>query len=124
MSFEDTMKQCIYPKGINPDEEEERSNLKSKLAKENKKRIKKERKKKRDMSYKDIARKFLGRDLLPGEHVHHINCDPLDNSPKNLYVCNATNHWIAHGSLLPIVKPLLESGIIVFDTENGVYILT
>ncbi len=43
------------------------------------------------------AKKKLGRELYPGEVVHHKNRDKLDNSPENLHVFpNQEAHDKAH----------------------------
>jgi hypothetical protein len=43
-----------------------------------------------------VAEKVLGRFLKPSEIIHHINFNPADNHPKNLYLCNASEHMKIH----------------------------
>lgn len=43
-----------------------------------------------------IMEQHLGRKLLPTEHVHHINKNPLDNRIENLQVMDAKEHISMH----------------------------
>jgi hypothetical protein len=43
-----------------------------------------------------IAAEMVGRDLLPGEQIHHINGDRRDNRPENLEVVSAHEHRQRH----------------------------
>jgi len=42
-----------------------------------------------------IAEKIFGRQLTRNEIVHHIDCNPLNNDPKNLLICDNKYHrWL------------------------------
>lgn len=45
-----------------------------------------------------IMEVFMKRKLLPSEHVHHINGDPLDNRIENLELLSISEHTRRHHS--------------------------
>jgi hypothetical protein len=51
---------------------------------------------KKQRAHRVIMSKYLGRDLLSSEDVHHINHDPLDNRLENLIVIDKKAHCIMH----------------------------
>jgi len=46
-----------------------------------------------------VAEQKIGRALLPGEVVHHLNRDSLDNRPENLAVLSVGEHTTGHLSI-------------------------
>lgn len=71
-----------------------------------------------------VAENKLGRKILKGEVVHHINCIKEDNDPNNLYVCkNSKEHFMIHGSLNKCVASLIKNGILSFDKKNKKYVV-
>lgn len=58
----------------------------------------------------------------PGEIVHHIDGDRLNNARENLHVFSSPSaHGAAHRSLDLIAYELLKRGVVVFDRETGRY---
>ena len=58
----------------------------------------------------------------PGQIVHHIDGDPLNNDLSNLHVFeNAKQHGAAHRSLELLAYDLYRSGVLIFDRQDGVY---
>lgn len=43
-----------------------------------------------------MMEQMLGRSLKPGEVVHHINGDTLDDRPENLQLMNSNEHSRLH----------------------------
>lgn len=48
-----------------------------------------------------VAEQLLGRKLLPGEVVHHIDGNKLNNDPSNLKVLSQSQHMREHGLGIP-----------------------
>lgn len=70
-----------------------------------------------------VMSRYIGRSVVKGEHIHHINGDKLDNRIENLYLCGNSKHSKLH-SLVHLLKPLLENGSIKFDMDKGEYYAT
>ena len=59
--------------------------------------------------------KKINRKLKKGEVVHHIDCDPRNDVPDNLYIFkNNGDHVVCHGKIYSLIKGLLEDNIIKF----------
>jgi len=57
-----------------------------------------------------IMEQHLGRKLEQGEHVHHINGDPLDNRLENLVVMKSIDHMRLHKQIYPDEKVCVTCG--------------
>lgn len=69
-----------------------------------------------------VAEDAIGRSLLPGEVVHHIDGNKLNNSPENLYVCSGSKeHRGIHNQLESIAMKLVKDGTIVWN--DGEYMV-
>lgn len=67
-----------------------------------------------------VALEAAGRERLePGEVVHHINCDPLDNRPENLCILQDHRHREIHASLEQVIGELVDRGMVRFSPEEG-----
>lgn len=55
-----------------------------------------------------VAEQTLGRPLVCGEVVHHIDGDKLNNAPENLAVMTQAQHMREHGLAIPGVRPAWE----------------
>lgn len=54
--------------------------------------------------HRKIAEMIIGRKLIIGEEVHHINGDKLDNRPDNLEVLSAEEHRRRHYKDLSVAE--------------------
>lgn len=48
------------------------------------------------LEYRLVASNAVGRPLLDGEVVHHLNGDVTDNRPDNLQITNHRDHGALH----------------------------
>ncbi len=77
------------------------------------------------LQHRSVMEEVIGRPLQRGEIVHHVNCDKLNNSPDNLYLCKSLKeHRQLHTSIEALLPQLMSAGIVSFDRENGKYKLT
>lgn len=50
-----------------------------------------------DLEHRLVMSEAIGRQLMPSEHVHHVNGDPADNRLSNLELLTAAEHVALHG---------------------------
>lgn len=64
----------------------------------------------------------IGRSLVPGEVVHHINGVKDDNRLENLFLCaSGAQHQASEATFLALLSGLLRDGVVLFDAETGCY---
>lgn len=69
-----------------------------------------------------VMEALIGRQLVAGEQVHHINMVRDDNRPENLFLCrDVSAHSTAHYSLNRLVDGLIKDGIVRFNPDAGEY---
>ena len=68
-----------------------------------------------------VMERANGRKLKKGEVVHHIDCDKANNNLGNLDLMQSDQHQVAHNSFRKLIRPLLDSGYIVYDFEKHRY---
>lgn len=69
-----------------------------------------------------VLEQVLGRELRPGEHVHHINGIRDDNRIENLYLCrDARHHARVEATYRALLPELMRRGIIIFDRDSEEY---
>ena len=74
--------------------------------------------------HRENYEKFFNHKLKPGEHVHHINCNSLDNTKENLVLAlNKSDHKLMHSSLESVAAELVKCKIILFDKIKKLYFL-
>tara|TARA_R110000824_G_scaffold129621_11_gene291192 strand:- start:6004 stop:6573 length:570 start_codon:yes stop_codon:yes gene_type:complete len=71
-----------------------------------------------------VMEQHLGRKLRKDEFVHHIDCVKTNNNINNLWLCNASNHALAHKSVEKLFPILIQNGgKLSFNTDKGIYYL-
>lgn len=68
-----------------------------------------------------VMEKYLGRPMLPGELVHHIDDNKSNNNIENLYLTDHKGHRKCDLSLQQLGYKLYKLGLIKFDKITGVY---
>ena len=77
------------------------------------------------LQHRYIMSKHLGRKLLKDEMVHHIDMDKTNNDINNLWLCDASQHQIAHTSYNTLCAIGFKKPIqFAFDTKKGIYYIT
>lgn len=94
----------------------------NKLDKDQVQKLKKPRKRSRlKINYRSIVEKNIGRTLLKTEIIHHLDCNRTNNSIKNLFLTNKSEHKKLHFQLEFLARYLIKEKIILFDLKERSY---
>lgn len=63
-----------------------------------------------------VIEKKLGRKILKGEHVHHVNEKKDDNRPENLVVLSSLEHSLLHGRTRSMVSQAKNCSLAANET--------
>lgn len=72
--------------------------------------------------HKVVMESYLGRKLVKGEVIHHIDFNKLNNTLDNLFLCKSeSEHRNIHASFEKQFSKLISDGLIIFNTETKKY---
>jgi hypothetical protein len=72
--------------------------------------------------HKIVIENDIGRTLVQGELIHHIDGQRDNNDIDNLHLCSGhKEHKLIHGQLEKIAYTLVQNGVILFDKIQGIY---
>ena len=78
-----------------------------------------------EQNHRKIIERFIGRNLLKTERVHHIDGDKTNNDISNLCLLSTeSEHAKLHKQLEQVAMQLLKKGIIYFDYKEKMYKIT
>lgn len=78
-----------------------------------------------EQNHRKIIERFIGRNLLKTERVHHIDGDKTNNDISNLCLLSTeSEHAKLHKQLEQVAMQLLKKGIIYFDYKEKIYKIT
>lgn len=67
----------------------------------------------------EVMENYIGRPLVKGEYIHHIDGQKTNNNINNLYLTNSVEHSTLHGQLGRLAQEMYRRGYISF--KNGQY---
>ena len=68
-----------------------------------------------------IAEEKYGRPLASNEVVHHVDLDPTNNDPANLFITTQSLHVKLHWQLQYLAAEMVKDGKIIFDEQEERY---